>query len=39
MDYNNALNALMVLVTQAVLGSYVMLLTEFREPQRVWRGR
>ena len=39
MDYNNALNALMVLVTQAVLGSYVMLLTEFREPQRVWMGR
>lgn len=29
----------MVLVTQGVLGSYVTLLTEFREPKHLWQWR
>ncbi len=39
MIYNDYANAFMVLVTQGFLGTYVMLLTEFREPVRVWRLR
>ena len=31
MVYNNYANALMVLMSQGFLGTYVMLLTEFRE--------
>lgn len=38
MVYNNYMNALMVLLTQIFLGSYVLMLTEFREPVRIWRS-
>lgn len=37
MEYYNLSKALMVLVTQGFLGSYVMMLTEFREPVKRWR--
>ena len=39
MIYNDYINACRVLMTQAFLGSYAMLLTQFREPVRVWRLR
>lgn len=38
MEYNDYMNALMVLFTQMLLGSYVFMLTEFKEPVRVWRS-
>lgn len=36
MVYNGCANALMVLITQGFLGTYVMLLTEFRDPVSTW---
>ena len=37
MVYNDFLNALMVLISQGFLGSYVMTLIEFRRPVRVFK--
>lgn len=39
MMYNDYVNALMVLITQGFLGTYVVLLTEFRNPVRTWNLR
>lgn len=39
MVYNDYANAFMVLITQGFLGTYVMLLTEFRDPVRTWKLR
>lgn len=39
MDYNIFLRIMMPLVTHGFLGSYVMMLTDFKEPRRVWRLR
>ncbi len=39
MVYDNVMNALMILITQGFLGSYVMMLTEFREPVWKWKLR
>lgn len=37
MSYNNFINALMIFITQLILGTYVMMLTEFRKPVKKWR--
>lgn len=37
MEYNNYVNALMIFITQLILGLYVMNLTDFREPVKKWR--
>lgn len=37
MLYNNFVNALMIFITQLILGTYVMMLTEFRKPVKKWR--
>ena len=39
MVYNDYANAFMVLISQGFLGTYVMLLTEFRDPVRTWKLR
>ncbi len=39
MDYNIFLKIMLTLVSHGFLGSYVMMLTDFKEPRRVWKLR